>query len=124
MLRFQTSVHGGSAAKLAPLPVTFEQALAALEQLDRLFIELDGSFVWTGATVEGEPWQVDGNLIDRGECLAYAELKGCCLTEQFDKLLTAFGWPESKLVFQLPRRGVILEEAEFRQQAASEAGAI
>ena len=124
MLKFQTSVYGGSAATAEPLPVTFEQALAALEQLDRLFIEPDGSFVWRGSVSGGGAWQVDGNLIDRGDCLAYVELKGCCLAEQFDMLLAAFGWPTAKLMFQLPQRGVFLEEAEFRRLAASAAGAI
>ena len=89
----------------------------------RLFIEPDGSFVWTGEEA-GQSWQVDGNLIDRGDFLAYVELKGRCPEEQFDELLTASGWPQSPLEFQLPRRGVTLNEAEFRALATCDAGAI
>jgi hypothetical protein len=88
-----------------------------------LFIEPDGSFVWTGEA-DGEPWQVDGNLIDRGDFLAYVELKGRCPEKRFNELLAAFGWPQSPLAFQLPRRGVTLNETEFRELAARSAGAV
>jgi hypothetical protein len=124
MLKFQASVHGSDGAGAGPLAITFESVLAALESLPRLFIEPDGSFVWARSTADGQPWQVDGNLIDRGECLAYVELKGYCPEEQFDLLLTALGWPESKLVFQLPRQGALLDEMAFRRLAATAAGAI
>jgi hypothetical protein len=103
--------------------VSFDAAVTLLGMLPRLFIEPDGSFVWTGEKA-GQPWQVDGNLIDRGDCLAYVELKGLCPEKQFDDLLAAFGWPEAPLAFQLPRRGVTLNEAEFRELAATDAGAI
>lgn len=121
MLKFTVSVLG--LAEGAALPVTFDEALASLELLSRMFIEPDGSFVWTGDD-GGERWQVDGNLIDRGECLAYVELSGCCPESRFDEVLGALGWPESPLWFQLPRRGVTHSEAEFRQLAASDAGAV
>src|SRR5262245_5374620 len=123
MLRFQASIHGGGSAKDS-LSVTFDQALSALDQFDRLFIEPDGSFVWTGHTEDGESWQVDGNLIDRGDFLAFVELNGRCPKEPFDRLLAALGWPSTKLSFQLPRRGIFLDEAEFRALSASEAGAV
>src|SRR5262245_38010588 len=121
MLRFEASIYGSDRA--APLAVTFDQALAALARLPRLFIEPDGSFVWAGETADGAKWQVDGNLIDRGDVLAYVELKGMCPPDQFDVLLTCFGWPTATLAFQLPQRGVFLDEAEFRRQATTEAGA-
>jgi hypothetical protein len=124
MLKFHASIHGGVPTAPAPLSVTFEQALAALERLDRLFIEPDGSFVWRGRLTDGGAWQVDGNLLDRGDCLAYAELKGGCPTEQLDMLLAALGWPGATLIFQLPLRGEYLDEVEFRRRAASEGGAI
>src|SRR5262245_46723871 len=126
MIRFQVIVfaQAGPAGGSAPLPVTFDHALAELSQLPRLFIEPDGSFVWRGTHAGGGDWQVDGNLIDRGDVLGHVELKGSCPVDQFDQLLVALGWPEQALVLQLPRRGVILEEAEFRRLAATEAGAI
>lgn len=123
MLRFHALVHGGSGKTATPLTAAFEGAATALAGLSRLFIEPDGSFVWTGSSVDGQRWQVDGNLIDQGEVLAYVELSGCCPEPQFDALLTALGWPRASLVFQLPERGVFLDEPEFRRRAANEEGA-
>lgn len=108
--------HGG-------LRVTFDAALASLARLPRLFIEPDGSFVWTESTPDCQSWQVDGNLIDRGDALDYVEAKGRCPQPQFDSLLSALGWPAATLVFQLPQRGIVLSETEFRQLATTEAGA-
>jgi hypothetical protein len=58
--------------------VSFEQASSALDTLDRLFLEPDGSFVWTGETVADSPeaapprrWQLDGEVYDRDGRLAY-----------------------------------------------------
>lgn len=119
---YQFHVHVLAAERATAL-VSFDWAVAELANLRRLFIEPDGSFVWTGEEA-GQAWQVDGNLIDRGDCLAYVELKGRCREERFDELLAALGWPRSPLAFQLPRRGVTLDEAEFRELAASEAGAV
>src|SRR5262245_37857862 len=124
MLKFHVSVHGGVATATKTLSVTFEEAFSALERLDRLFIEPDGSFVWTGVGPLGESWQFDGNLIDQGNCLAYVELKGRCPGEQLDLLLVALGWPAANLAFQLTQRGVFVSEPEFRQLAETEKGAI
>jgi hypothetical protein len=118
------SIYAGPPENTCPLPVTFDQGTASLQLLERLFIEPDGSFVWTGSAGDGEPWQVDGNLIDRGDALACVELKGRCPEEQFDRLLAAFGWPRAMLAFHLPQRGVLLSEANFRALAASELGAV
>jgi hypothetical protein len=124
MLTFHTSIYGGPPENARPLPITFDQAIAALQRLERLFIEPDGAFVWTGVTADGAPWQVDGNLIDRGDALAYVELKGRCLEGQFNRLLSAFGWPQETLCFHLPQRGVLLSEEDFRNVAAREPGAV
>jgi hypothetical protein len=124
MFRFHVSVHGSGVSRETPLAVTFDAALVALQALPRMFIEPDGSFVWTGINEEGQAWQLDGNLIDRGDALAYVELTGSCPEPQFDSLLAALGWPQQRLAFQLPRRGTVLEEAEFRRRAATSEGAI
>jgi hypothetical protein len=124
MLTFQASIYGAAGNEAGPLAVSFEGAIAALELLPRLFIEPDGSFVWTGTSADGQPWQIDGNLIDRGDVLAYVEAKGRCQPEQFELLLAALGWPQTPLIFQLQRRGVLLDEREFRRQAATSEGAI
>ncbi len=55
------------------LGVTFDAACDALSRLQRLHLELDGSFVWRGGD-----WQLDGMMYDRDEWLRYVDLKGDC----------------------------------------------
>lgn len=124
MLTFHAFVYEAVPDATRGIGRTFDEAFEALGQLQRLFIEPDGSFVWRGTTGAGLSWQVDGNLVDRGDRLAYAELKGSCPREHLDQLLTALGWPSAPLCFQLPRRGVTLTEAQFRTLAATAEGAI
>jgi hypothetical protein len=85
-----------------------------------MFFEPDGSFVWTSPSNE-PAWQVDGNLFDRNGRVLFVDLKGSCPGDQFDRLLSALGWPATPLVFQLVREAVFLDEAEFRRYAASSA---
>ena len=99
---------------------SFEAAQARLSQLERMFIEADGSFVWVSPQGESA-WQVDGNLYDRNEQLLFVDVKGVCPTEQFDRLLTALGWPGTRLMFQLTREAVFLDESEFRRWAGQTA---
>jgi hypothetical protein len=115
MLSFHVTILG--IREGAPLSVSFDAGMAMLAELPRMFIEPDGSFVWTGTAADGQPWQVDGNLIDRGDVLAYVEVKGACPEKRLDELLRALGWPGSPLAFQLTRRGVTLDESAFRQLA-------
>jgi hypothetical protein len=119
MYRFRITLYGTSPAE--PLAATFAAAAEALAALPRLCFEPDGSFVWTGSAT-GEVWQVDGNLIDRGDRLAYVELSGRCPPEQFDALLRAFDWPQTPLSFYLPQSGRTLDEAEIRRLAEDSAG--
>jgi hypothetical protein len=94
----------------------FETALARLAALERMYCEPDGSFVWTSSS--GEPtWQVDGNLYDRAGRLSHVDLQGACHGENFDRLLAAFGWPGTALVFLLKHEAVVLEETVFRSFA-------
>lgn len=123
LLRFQATIHRESDRQPAPLSVTFEQALAALEVLPRMFIEPDGSFVWAQTEADGTTWQVDGNLIDQGPSLAYVELSGSCPHEALDQLLQALGWPECQLLFQLTRRGAFLNLVRFQAAAVTKEGA-
>jgi hypothetical protein len=125
LLRFVTCIHWGADDPLhhSGSRVSFDSALSRLETLPRFFIEPDGSFVWRGVMANGQDWQLDGNLIDRGDVLDYVELQGSCPSERLDEILLALGWPDAALAFQLPRLGQFLTEAEFRRQAATPAGA-
>jgi hypothetical protein len=101
--------------------ISFEDAAKALEALERMFVEPDGSFVWVSSNTAGdqsaERWQLDGNLYDRNARLLLVDLKGSCAEEDFDRLLAAFGWPAMPIMFQLAREAVFLDEAAFRKYA-------
>lgn len=99
----------------APMSVSFEQAYESLSQLPRMFIELDGSFVWVSSAAETK-WQVDGNLYDRAGVLMFVDLKGYCPSSRFDELVRVFrgGAP---LMFQLVRHALYVSEVEFRRVA-------
>jgi hypothetical protein len=102
-----------------PFGISFEEAAERLGRLPRSCIEPDGSFYQ--ASAQGQPpWQVDGNLFDRNGRLLFVDLKGTCPAEEFDRLLAAIGWPDTRLAFQLVREAVLLGEAEFRRWAARE----
>lgn len=91
---------------------TFEQVSEALGKLPRMFIEPDGSFVWVSAGERG--WQIDGMLYDGAGRLWYMELKGQCPEQEFERLLSALGWPATPVTVQLMREGELLSDDEFR----------
>jgi hypothetical protein len=100
--------------------VEFEEAVERLAALERMFIELDGALVWRGECA-GRAWQIDGNAWDRGGRLARIDVRGCCPAPQFDRLLTACGWPADKMIVELLRAGLFLDEETFRRHAAARA---
>ena len=104
-------------ATRTPHRVTFDRCAEMLATLPRMFLEPDGSFVWTGEQ-DGTAWQVDGVLYDQGPHLAYAEVSGRAPPDEFDQMLAAFGWPAAPLMFQLTSAGVFISEAEFRRACA------
>lgn len=99
-----------------PMAVDFETALERLAILERLYVEPDGSFVWTSRR-EGLAWQVDGNATERAGRVLLVDLRGSCPPDDLDRLLSALGWPGQPLMFQLLRPAVFLEEAVFRRHA-------
>ena len=115
---FQTLIVSAE-AMVVPFPISFETAAESLAKLERMFIEPDGSFVWGSSSTSREPWQVDGVLYDRQEKLFFVDLKGSCAEDDFNLLLTTFGWPGTSLMFQLVREAVFLDEAEFRRISMS-----
>jgi len=106
-----------SAVATTPLPVTFDETYEQLGRLERMFLEPDGSFTWVSKANAHAPFHFDGQLHDGGPRLAYLELKGQGPLEPFDALLTACGWPEWPLLFQLVHAGIMLDEANFRRWA-------
>ena len=99
------------------LPVSFEQAVSAMQRLPQLDVEPDGYFVFSGHA-ESQRWQIDGHLYDFSDRLHRVQLAGCCPREHFDLLLACFGASQAELVFELTREGVVLDEVEFRRWAA------
>lgn len=118
-VELHVNIHACAAAvaeqSAATFDRTFEQVAEALGLLPRMFVEPDGSFVWVSA---GErAWQLDGVLYDGAGRLWYVELKGGCPEAEFDRLLTALGWPKTSVCFQLVREAAWLDEPTFRRYA-------
>jgi hypothetical protein len=99
-----------------PMAIGFDEALARLAGLERMYVEPDGSFVWASPR-EGRWWQVDGNAFEKDGRVLLADLKGSCPAVEFDRLLGAFGWPSQPLLMQLVRAAVFLDEPTFRRHA-------
>jgi hypothetical protein len=95
--------------------VSFETVCERLARLPRMFIEPDGSFVWTGVAADGQRWQLDGNLFDRADRLCYVDCKGQAPTDALDALLACLGWPKEPVLFEYVAAGVLLSESAFRQ---------
>lgn len=100
----------------APMAVGFDDALARLSAIERLYAEPDGSLVWTSPR-EGLRWQVDGNLFERDGRVLLVDLKGTCPPAAFDRLLAAFDWPRQGVMMELVQAGVFLDEETFRRHA-------
>lgn len=92
-----------------PFEITFEEAIARLEQLPRMFCEPDGSFVWVGENEEFGRWQIDGQLTDGLEQLQYVELKGNCPFTPIEILATTLSPKKQPLVAQLVRQAVFVD---------------
>lgn len=115
-------------ALAAAMAVGFDDALASLSGLERMYAEPDGSFVWTSSRsgVAGRSgdagaawWQVDGNAFEKDGRVLLVDLKGSCPPAEFDRLLAAFGWPAQPVMLQLVRSAVFLGEEAFRRHAAA-----
>jgi fatty-acyl-CoA synthase len=49
--------------------------------------------------------------------LLFVDIRGSCPAQPFNQLLSAFGWPATRLIFQLARQAVLLAEEQFRLAA-------
>jgi hypothetical protein len=110
------------AALAEPFALGFEQVVASLENLKRMLVEPDGSFVWVSSSArkasDQVQWQLDGNLFDRNGRLLMVDVKGSCPEADFDRLLASLGWPVTPVMFELAREAVFLDETSFRQYAS------
>lgn len=106
------AVSFDGAIELPAFAITFDHAIACLEELPRMFVEPDGSFVWVSSD-EPTPWQLDGQLHDGQLGLMHVELKGAAPTDRWRELLSCFGWPNQSFVFQCVREGVFVDDATF-----------
>jgi len=99
-----------------PMVIGFDASLDLLNQLERMYAEPDGSFVWTSPR-DGLWWQVDGNASEKDGRVLLVDLKGSCPAPEFDRLLAAFGWPQQAMIMQLVRAAMFLDEPTFRRHA-------
>ena len=88
--------------------------VAEFGRMERMYVGLDGAFVWVVQRGD-QRYQVDGVLIDDGECLLSVEVKMTRDPALFESLVKALGWPRQPLLYQLVQHGVFLEEDEFVQ---------
>lgn len=96
-----------------PMLLSFDTVLERLEQLPRLYIEPDGSFIWIGPQGPDQ-WKFDGQLHDSTGGLMTMELKVSGTAPDLDALLGCLEWPERSYVFQLVHEGVYLEDEQVR----------
>ncbi|TWT98238.1 hypothetical protein [Stieleria varia] len=87
------------------MSLSFEEAQQRLSELERLYFEPDGSFVWAGAG-----FQVFGMLYDAAGKLQYVELRGKCTLAAWRRLIECFvtinaaGQKSTIVVMVLPER--------------------
>jgi len=119
-LRGQTlpTISVPAAVLVGGFPRSFEEVGDALNSLERLYFEPDGSFVWVSSA--GEPkWQLDGLLADLDGRVTSLELKGICPPAAFERALAVLGAPPAIPLFMLTHEAVALDEAAFRNYAQS-----
>lgn len=88
-----------------PIPITFEQLAERLSNVERIYFEMDGSFVWTGESDLGR-WQLDGMVYDAAGSVQYIDLKGWCPWSVWNFFLRKLSgdeeWSEAWTVLRLP----------------------
>ncbi len=85
----------------APLTVSWEQASENLSQLPRMFLEPDGSFLWTGTDPDCGPWQLEGTIFDDGRVVRRIELAGNCPRLLWQEFLKCFQADWSTITIEL-----------------------
>jgi hypothetical protein len=106
-------VHGqpAQAGAFAPVDVAFEELFEKLSSFPRLFIEPDGSFVWSGE--EPSHWRLEGMIYDDGARVQYLELKGTCPLPRWQALLAELRTAPERLSVNQLDSGRVTNAAEF-----------
>lgn len=78
------------------MAIPFEELASRLQQFERLYFEMDGSFVWTGSAPT--PWQLDGMVYDCGHHVQRIELKGHCPRSVWQRFLNELRYPQQALI--------------------------
>jgi hypothetical protein len=99
-----------------PMAVDFDGMLTRLGSLERMYVEPDGALVWTSPR-DAARWQVDGNAYEKEGRVLLVDLKGSCPPGEFDRLLGCLDWPRQRVLIQLVRPAVFLDESTFRRHA-------
>lgn len=95
--------------------MSFEQAFQRLELMPRMFIELDGSFVWSGEQ-NGRSWQIDGMLYDYNGRLQRVEMTGHAPRHPWEQLLSVFGQSLDTLTIHCLQQQRFINVAEFLER--------
>jgi len=89
-----------------PIPADFESIAENLQKVERLYFEMDGSFIWTGEDGEFR-WQLDGMLYDAAGVIQYVDIQGWCPLREWLSLLNTIAdqadWDQRWTVVRLPQ---------------------
>lgn len=97
---------------------SFEEMAERLSGLERLHLELDGSFVWGGEMLAANDsvvhrWHLDGMLYDRDERMQRVEVRGTLPLVAWSELLHALAWPQQPILVHLIDHGRLVEAASM-----------
>ena len=82
---------------LGGLAMDFDTLQARLAELPRMFLELDGSFMWAGSHLTND-WRIDGMIFENARTVRWVEIKGQCPLSAWDQLLMHLGHDMDPLV--------------------------
>jgi hypothetical protein len=121
---------GGAPARTAgaPLRIPLETALARLEAYERMFVEPDGSFLWTGeattlslpedARGQHQRWQLEGTIYDDGQVVRYIDVLGDCPLLAWQAFLAAFDESLASVTLELVEENLIVAGDWLQQRSA------
>jgi hypothetical protein len=108
--------HGVSGDTGIFMQISFEEVAEQLSKLDRMYFEMDGSFVWTGNDSDGDSWQLDGMVYDHNNFVQRIELKGRLPKEKWRSLTQVFGWPQQPLTIHDIDTGQFISVLQFESK--------